>query len=184
MKTHKQTKQRSRCNTRGSLSSQGIQGTPRAVLCSVWDHLQDTQVSNTTLLPHFAMCKAPWTFFSTNNSLPLLFWTLWTLLQRVQKSKAATKELGSIPLKTFLSDTQQPTAAAMTQELHGIFTHTMFWIGRGPKWSSPVPKWVAHTRIKPTTLMLLAPCSDPQSSVLLKPLFYWATKEATFLKSH
>lgn len=141
---------KSRSNTRGSLSSQGIQGTPRAVLCSVWDHLQDSQMSATPLL-HFAMCKTPWTFFSKNNSLPLL--------QRVEKGKAATKELGSIPLKTFPLDTEQPTAAAMTQELHCIFTHGMFWIGRDPQGSSPVPKWMVHKGIKPTTLMPLAPCS-------------------------
>lgn len=127
--------------------------------------------------PIFLRAKPLEPFSSNNNSsLPLL--------QRVQKSKAATKELGSNPLKTFPSDTQQPTAAAMTQELQGLFTHRIFSIGREPQGSSsPVPKWMARRGIKPTTLMPLAPCSDHQSSVLLRPQLYWATEEATFFKA-
>lgn len=41
------------------------------------------------------------------------------------------------------------------------YSHRIFCVGRDPqRQSSPVLKWMAHTGIEPTTLMLLAPCPN------------------------
>lgn len=127
------------------------------------------EYENVTLTLHILILLDIQIIYYDIDVYKIYIWILVSFLshdEKIRSVRSAIEIIDSLPpdnLETQMSAClQKNQTTGSNNDLY--LNQRIFWIGRGRQYSlSLTLQWMPHTRIKPKTLVLLAPCSNKVS---------------------